>query len=61
MNNIDAVKGSPNISSMTGDMRKVIVTMVAARRMKVRVGPVTTRLVVLSCLSAWQGQGQIMV
>ena len=41
---------------MTGDMRKVMVTMVAARRMKVRVVPVTTRLVVLSCRSAWQGQ-----
>ena len=31
-----------------------MVTMVAASRMKVRVVPVTTRLVVLSCRSLWQ-------
>ena len=48
------LSSSPNISSMTGDMRKVMVTMVAASRMKVRVVPVTTRLVVLSCRSLWQ-------
>ena len=46
----------PNISSMTGDMRKVKVTRVAARRMKVRAVLVTMILVALAGLSSYVGQ-----
>lgn len=46
----------PNISSMTGDMRKVKVTRVAARRMKVRAVLVTMILVALAGLSSYVGK-----
>ena len=42
----------PNISSMTGDMRKVMVTMVAASRMMVSAVLVTTMLVARRSVSS---------
>ena len=44
----------PNISSMTGDMRKVKVTRVAARRMKVRAEEVMMMEVARAGPSCWQ-------